>query len=144
MKLCEDFLVPLELVDELKKIGFNEPCILYHTYDRLEFKRLIEDYINPMEYSIADWYTVFKWLGKQVNLDYTITFEAITKPNSNDRKNNRYNRLVDNMGWVYKFKCNLDGAPDYNNINNWKFYNSYEEAQRGLLIDLIHLYKYYI
>lgn len=144
MKLCEDFLVPLELVDELKKIGFNEPCILYHTYDRLEFKRLIEDCINPEEYSIADWYTVFKWLGKQVNLDYTITFEAITKPKSNDQKNNRYNRLVDNMGWVYKFKCNLDGVPDYNNINNWKFYNSYEEAQRGLLIHLIQLYKYHI
>ena len=144
MKLCEDFLVPLDIVDDLKEIGFNEPCILYHTYDRLEFKRLIEDYINPMEYSIADWYTVFKWLGKQVNLNYTITFEAITKPKSNDQKNNRYNRLVDNMGWVYKFKCNLDGVPDYNNINNWKFYNSYEEAQRGLLIHLIQLYKYRI
>lgn len=136
--------MPLDLVEDLKKIGFNEPCILYHTYDRLEFKRLTEDYINPMEYSIADWYTVFKWLRKQVNLDYTITFEAIIKPKSNNKKNNHYNRLVDNMGWVYKFKCNLDGVPDYNNINNWKFYNSYEEAQRGLLIDLIHLYKYHI
>ena len=24
------------------------------------------------------------------------------------------------MGWVYKFKCDLDGVPDYDNIDNWK------------------------
>lgn len=141
MKQYEYFLLPSNLVDELNKIGFDEPCILYQTHDRSEFKRLVEDYINPMEDSIADCYTVFKWFRKRVNLNYTIIFEITTKPKSNDKGKNYYDRVVDNMGWVYKFKSNLDGVPDYDNMNNWKFYSSYEEAQIGLLTHLIHLYK---
>lgn len=141
MKQCEDFLLPLNLVDDLKKIGFDEPCILYHTYDRLEFKRLTADHINPMEYSFIDWYTVFRWFRNKVNLNYSITFECKTETKGNNKKNKVSNRLVDNIGWVYKFKCDLDGVPDYNNIDNWKLYNSYEEAQIGLLTHLIHLYK---
>ncbi len=39
MKQIKDFLLPLNLVEELKGIGFDEPCILYHTYDRLKQMR---------------------------------------------------------------------------------------------------------
>ena len=34
MKQIEEFLLPLNIVEELKGIGFDEPCIVYHTYDR--------------------------------------------------------------------------------------------------------------
>lgn len=75
MKQIEEFLLPLNIVEELKGIGFDEPCIVYHTYDRLEFKRLTADHINPMEYTLIDWLIVFKWFRNKVNLDYSITFE---------------------------------------------------------------------
>ena len=72
-----------------------------------------------MEYSVIDWHIVFKWFRNKVNLNYSITFEYKPKTKGNDGKNKVSNRLIDNFGWVYKFKCDLDGVPDYSDMNNW-------------------------
>lgn len=107
----EKELIPLNITKELEKIGFNTNTIVSPTCEQ-----------------------AFDWFKKEIKLDYSITFEQTYI----------YNKLHE--GWVYKFqaswnKGHFDGVPDYCNKGNWKFYETYEAAQIGLIENLIELYK---
>jgi hypothetical protein len=128
-----DWLVPLELSKELKKIGFNEPCYFKYDSEGVFFS----DYVNATEKgeflaniyinlreglgNIPTWEQAFSWFRKksyEANIDYVFHPDLKCK-----------------IGYLYEI------IYDFTWEKFESYYISYEIARKECLKELIKLYK---
>ncbi len=124
--------VSYEIALKLKELGYNEPCLTYY-YELTSNLRthLAIDMNNAWTYSgntnfgftLAPLYQqVFKWLRNKYDIDISIN-TIYSKYNENTSK---------------KYRVVIDNKTVFTNVG---FYDTYEEAQKECILDLISIIK---
>ena len=134
-----NWLVPLDIAQELKEIGFDEPCTF-----AIDYTQLIEPFL--VQYCNKGYNVVF--CGEIKNLTYkTLDKNLLDKiaiiPTWTDvlawfRKKN----LVGLVSYRYRDKNNKGFSFEILDEDTDVFlYNTYEQAQEALVYKLIEIYK---
>ena len=133
------WLVPLEVGNKLKAIGFEEPCVFYHDENNttspvvvtpnFEEENLSYENRNLLSHqtSLPVWTEVFTWFRKR-GLYGFITFDN-TYPNSVSETFSFEIRKIDRK-LIYSSEKNSTDK-----------FNCYEEAREALAFKLIEIYK---
>ena len=134
-----NWLVPLEIAKELKKIGFDEPChfqfLYYHGWEMLKKRGdeygfitsnscrayVVENHNGIGKLSVPTWEQVFEWFRKKgydVNIEYVFHID-----------------LECPVGYLYKiiYDCKW--------LKQEYYFNTYEDAREKLINKLIETYK---
>ena len=148
-----NYLVPIELAEKLKNIGFNKPCLIYSAKhiqiskdlfiafkDKIKvsitsiYLKYCEQYTNSYfkkelkninVFSIPTWEQVLEWF-REKNLIGTIEYEDFYP----DNKTYYYAYcIINKLGKVLFYSPNYDS------------YKTYEEARESLVNKLIEIYK---
>jgi hypothetical protein len=124
--------VSYEIALKLKELGFDEPCFTYYYELNSNLRtHLVVDINNAWTYlgntnfgfTLAPLYQqVFKWLRNKYDIDISIN-TIYYKYNENISK--KYRVVIDNET-VFKYLG---------------FYDTYEEAQKECILDLISIIK---
>ena len=124
--------VSYEIALKLKELGFDEPCFTYYYNISGNIRTGIEVHIhNAWTYAgtkklattLAPLYQqVFKWLRNKYDIDFSIN-TIYSKYNENTSK--KYSGVIDNKTV----------------FTNVGFYDTYEEAQKECILNLISIIK---
>ena len=132
-----DWLVPLDIAQELKAIGFYEPCHFYYQNDYSEYLKagdpdkyhIISDSlaanrknanhnISEIAFSAPTWEQVFEWFRKK-GFNAWIEYQTLYE--------NYIPKLAVREEFIY--------------IKKNKGYKTYEKAREALVVTLIQTYK---
>ena len=128
--LCvmEKEFIPYQTALDLKKLGFDEPCIKYYWTDGMFSK----GYENPFNYNKRDnvisaptFSQAFRWFREKYGLHSEILLDQTTQP---------------------KYCFEIHKYEDFGNyeeirIGEWFLYRTYEEAELACLVGLIEIIK---
>lgn len=122
-----EWLVSLDIAEELKKIGFSEPCeYFFNTFDNeIRNYGITENYNDDptAHFSVPSYEQVFKWFrkrGYEIMIDFYCVIELIVK-----------------TGYKYR----IFSMKDLKLIENDFFIEKYEEAREALVEELIKIYE---
>jgi hypothetical protein len=124
--------VSYEIALKLKELGFDEPCFTYYHNINGNIRTGIEVHIHnawtyagtkKIETTLAPLYQqVFRWLRNKYDIDISIN-TIYSKYNENTSK---------------KYRVVIDNKTVFTNVG---FYDTYEEAQKECILDLISIIK---
>lgn len=138
-----NWLVPLEIAKELKKIGFNEPChfyfLYYHGWEILKKRGdeygfitsnscrayVVEKHNEIGNLSVPTWEQVFEWF-REKGFDSYIGLESLPYPDE---------------GVYYYFEILKPTLYSINQLDCQGDFDDYNEAREVLVKTLIQTYK---
>ena len=130
MSLEKEF-VPYQLSLDMKKLGFDEPCLAYYFHSEFsywimnsssEYKHCANEYFNNNEVSAPLYQQAFRWFREKHNLEgevHCIRFNS--------------KRL---KGYQYAIT-----SRNYQKFEQLGDYHTYEEAELACLVKLIDIVK---
>jgi hypothetical protein len=117
----EEF-VSYEIALKLKEVGFNEPCMGYYDCERdLKLVPNKNKFLS-CEYAAPLYQQVFRWFREKYDIDISIN-TIYSKYNENKSK---------------KYRVVIDNKTVFTNVG---FYDTYKEAQKKCIMDLISIIK---
>ena len=132
-----DWLVPLDIAQELKTIGFDEPCHFYYQNDYSEYLKAGD----PDKYHIIS----DSLAANRKNANHNISEIAISAPTWEQVfqwfREKGFNAWIEYQTLYENYIPKLAVREEFIYIKKNRGYKTYEKAREALVVTLIQTYK---